>query len=68
MWELWLKRVRAGLIVFGSAMNLLAEFTKEVQLVVVVIPWYGKAGWFMLLVASLVYVAIDWQNLFPKKK
>ncbi len=67
-----LKIVAATITACGFLFSVLGEIFGPDEVVWHAAPWYGKLsgnlGWWFLLVAPLIYIRLDWSNLFPPKK
>ena len=64
------KLIAAGLIIFGSLFNLLGYFFGPERILWEQPSFFGglseTLGWIMLLIAPIIYVIVDWENLIKK--
>jgi hypothetical protein len=65
------KLIAAMLIVCGIVLSLIGKIFGPDEVVWHKAPWFGETadilGWLFILIAPLIYIILDWNNLFPKK-
>ena len=65
------KLIAATITVFGVILSLIGKIFGPDEVVWHKAPWFGdvgdKLGWLFILIAPLIYIILDWNNLFPKK-
>jgi vacuolar-type H+-ATPase subunit I/STV1 len=66
------KLIAATFTVMGIIFTVFGELFGPEKVIWHKDPWYGnfsgKLGWFLVLIAPLIYIILDWGNIFPKKK
>ena len=66
------KIIAATLTVVGAILSILDKIYEPHHLLLEGSPGYPNflrtIGWLLLLIPPLIYIALDWKNLFSKKK
>ena len=67
-----LKLIAATVTACGVLFSVAGEIFGPDRILWEAAPWYGdlseKLGWALMLVAPIIYIALDWRALFPIKQ
>jgi len=66
------KLIAAMVTVCGVVLCLIGKIFGPDEVVWHKASWFGETadilGWLFILIAPLIYIILDWHNLFPRKK
>ncbi len=66
-----LKLIAATVTVCGVLFSVVGKIFGPDRILWEDAPWYGdiseNLGWALMLIAPIIYIALDWTALFPKK-